>query len=193
MTCGSAPDPIELLARHVLAMDIVQRLRVVAINLDGCRRKVPGVIVEDAGGVPVVRLPEAIHDIAERIKPELPLGTAIGQHLCPVLLYAARASAPPVSGYPDVRHLHSVERNAEQALSTTDSWRGSRESWTCGDGSLPVWCPTILLAPRGKQHEPQAESLFSETRTRPDIYEIPHELQLFVHPDGWPSSLELVT
>ncbi len=54
-------------------------------------------------------------------------------------------------------------------------------------------CPTILLALRGTQHEPQAESLFAETWTRPGAFEIPHELLLFVHPDGWPFSLELVT
>ena len=62
-----------------------------------------------------------------------------------------------------------------------------------GDGSLcPCGCPTVLLAPHGDLHDPEAEALFTETVTKPGASTI-HEVLLFVHPTGSPSSLEFVT
>ncbi len=63
-------------------------------------------------------------------------------------------------------------------------------------GLCPCGCPTVLLAPHGDLRDPEAdeaEALFTETVTKPGASTIPHELLLFVHPTGWPSSLELVT
>jgi len=60
-------------------------------------------------------------------------------------------------------------------------------------GLCPCGCPTILLAPHGEAQDAQAEVLFTETWTKTGVYDIPHELLLFTHPGGWPSSLELVT
>lgn len=59
-------------------------------------------------------------------------------------------------------------------------------------GLCPCGCPTVLLAPHGDLRDPEAEALFTETVTKPGASTI-HELLLFVHPTGWPSSLELVT
>ncbi len=50
-----------------------------------------------------------------------------------------------------------------------------------------------ILARHGDLHDPEAEAVFTETVTKPGAFAIPHELLLFVHPTGWPSSLELVT
>ncbi len=65
------------------------------------------------------------------------------------------------------------------------------ELWVTG--LCPCGCPTVLLAPRGDLHDSEAEALFTETVTNTGAFATPHELLLFVHPSGWPSSLELVT